>query len=38
MVAPGFIETFQEHSNGKHKEDLTKFVPMSKLGTPEEVA
>ena len=37
-IAPGFIETFTEHSNGINKEDLTKFIPMSRLGTPEEVA
>ena len=37
-IAPGFIETFSEHSNGKNQEDYINFVPMGRSGTPEEVA
>jgi 3-oxoacyl-[acyl-carrier protein] reductase len=35
-VAPGYIET--DMLDGLPKEELAKSVPMSRLGTPEEVA
>ena len=37
-VAPGFIETSQESSNGKNQEGSPAFLPMGRWGKPEEVA